>query len=579
MPIQAAALAFIATFALFSSVADGAAVAASSSPPRDGDAAAPELLLAGGSLGLCSSLSPRQCVDGTQFGDARSMPGYRFDAARIDIALDPLLWPGRDQAFLAGLSRQLAAMQRLLGDQLLDEHRFIAALQAGCSDCSEPVAWRRMDDHERASLLATFEEPQLGSDGIRLRERVDAQASRRRGGVQVVQRFVDAARARAGGATPRIAFVTASALDSFDPVDFYTGLFREFGAEPLWWPVDAALAAAVFGDADCAALEPVRRRELGMPRRAELYPDLADAQRRWCERDDAADFPPGIHGVFFAGGDQWRLRRALVDANDQPNGWLRGLRAAFDDGRIVVGGTSAGSAVQSGPGMLSNGTPQHALAHAARFAPPPTPGCTRDNRCGGLDEDAMTLWRAGGLGLAGPLLVDTHFSERAREWRLLRALAAAGQRWGVGVDEASAIVLRRVEHGHELEAVGASGGWLFGIDSVECGRISARAAYLAPGVRIAIGERGMQWLDAAKGAAVVNAVDLPSDPFAPGAVRAQAWRLARGEVDAAQLEAGPALLQLSRSAEARVWQAVGSAPGVFGLDLALSFTDAGCAAR
>jgi hypothetical protein len=541
-------------------------------------AAAPELVLAGGSLHLCSSLAVSRCSSPTALPEGRGSSRYALDGERRTQAVDPLLWSGREH-LLPILERQLDAAAQRLGISPVDEAVLVEALRGGCEDCGAAV-WERLLDAERTTVLAALELPQI-DDGVRRREHVSLADSREPGGVQVLHAFVAAAARRSAG-RPRIALVTASALDSFDPVDYYLDALRQAGGDPYWWPVDAATASIVFGDGDCSALERARRRELGMPGRATIYPDHAATQHGWCGIPGASQLPAATHGVFFTGGDQWRLRRAFFDGHDRPNPWLQSLRDAFDRGELAIGGTSAGTAVQSGADMLSNGTPRHALQHGVRFVPPPPPGCTRAGLCAGVDEDAMTLWPGGGLGLAAPFLLDTHFSERGREWRLLRALAALPQqRWAIGVDETSAIRVERATDGSFiLEAIGARGGWMFDIGLRHCGRVAGSANYLAPGVRWRLDESAFDPVDALPSAARVDPASTAQHiaALAPGAARAAAWRLASHDTAAVELlDAGDARLQLQRTRGTRTWQAAGGTSGVSGLEVVMQFTDEACA--
>jgi hypothetical protein len=537
--------------------------------------AEPELVLAGGSLRLCSGLASGDCEPGTELPPGRAAASYALTPAQREAALDPLLWPARERGFLAQLDAQLQAATEALGEAAVARSVLIERLAERCSDCPAPL-WNVLSDHERASLLAAFELPQL-EGGARLREQVALAQSRDAGSIAVVQAFVDAAARRADG-RPRIALVTASSIDAFDPVDFYLGLFAQAGAEPFWWPVDAALASIVFADdGDCDDLDRARRRELGLPRRELVYPDLAAEQRAWCEREDAAGLPPGIDAVFFTGGDQWRLRRAFVGADDAANRWLQELRVAFAAGRVAIGGTSAGTAVQSAQGMLSNGEPRHALRHGPRAVPPPVPGCARGDRCNGVDEDQLTLWPGGGFGLAGPFLLDTHFSERAREWRLLRALAGLPVRLGLGVDEGSAIRIRhRADGSHELEAIGSRGGWLFEVAQRGCGQLAGRAHYLAPGGPWRLDSAGLASLQPLPSAAMPARAPA-DDPLASGAIRRLAWNLAAEpslQSQSADLE--QARLRLQRGADSLAWRRADAAPGISGLRFEFAFAEPGC---
>lgn len=523
-----------------------------------GAAAPPELLLAGGALNICSALSPRHCVDGTRFPTGRGESRYRLDAAGIAAATDPRLWVGAEEGRGDALAALLQAVQRRFGSGALDGRAMRAAMEAACRRGAAAIAclpsplWSRLDEHERSAVLAALELPQVDTDGKRMMEQVSLAQGRDPAGAQILRAFVAAAALR-GQERPTVAVVTASGFDSMDAVDYYLGVLRQAGAAPRWWPIDAAAAAVVFGHGDCSRLDAERIARLGVPGRARVYPDHATTQEAWCRSPQAGKFPDDLAGVFFAGGDQWRLRRALVDEREQPNAWLRGLREAFDAGRIVVGGTSAGSAVQSAAAMIGNGTSAHALEHGTRASAPPDPGCGRSGRCvGGLDEDAVTWWPAGGIGLAAPFVVDTHFSERSREWRLLALLADSGQRFGLGVDETSALRLRRQADGSlRIDALGAHGGWLFALQSMRCGDVSGQAHYLAPGVEA-------HWRD--------GAFDLPPAVTSPpsaaparvlplaeglraGALRSALQALVPLDAPALRFEDPRAVLQLSRGAQ------------------------------
>ena len=225
--------------------------------------------------------------------------------------------------------------------------------------------------------------------------------------------------------------------------------------------------------------------------------------------------------------------------------------------------------------MISNGDPAHAVRHGAHRADPPAPGCTRAGTCGALHEDALT-YSDSGLALAPGLVVDTHFSERARELRLIELLAATGHARGIGVDETSALHLRWGAEGLVLSAVGAHGGWA--IDASEpCDgtRRSARMHYLAPGAA---------WRWDADGALV--AIDPlpalanrtvhgkpPASALAGGALREAAGILARGS-DTVALAAGEQHVRLTRSPSTRAWRS-GADPAAAGVtDLRLELSEA-----
>jgi len=545
------------------------------------------MVLAGGSLKLCSSLSPGACEAGALAAagtDQRGPVQYRIDDSGVREAIDPALWHDRPEFIRPALAAMLLHLRQRMSDATLDARSFREELGGLCIGTGEDGSlraevcndaarrpWPRLLDAEQEAVLAAFEQPQIES-GRRQREHAPYRASREPGGVAVIDAFVAEAAARAKGQRPRIAFVTASAIDPFDAVDFYTDLFREAGAEPEWWPLDIALRVAV-AEGDCRALPRLRRERLLLAGRERVYPDLVAEQEAACaDPDRLRGLPSRVQGVFLAGGDQWRLRQAFVDEDERPQPWLIALREAFTRGELVVGGTSAGSAVQSGVVMVNNGTPERALLHGARAMPPPEPGCGRAGRCGeGVHEDDFGYWPAGGLALWQDLVIDTHFSERARELRLLRLLHAGGARFGIGIDETSALRIERGNDGHwQAQAVGAHGGWLFdaGADSSVCDdpgtRLRAEVVYLASGESIRFDEAGLASPRAATPRSGQTA-GASLRPFSPGGLRAALRGLGDGKTLRAVIGNRPhrAAVELRRSG-GRAWleaRPLGSTPG------------------
>lgn len=545
----------------------------------DANAHPREMFLAGGAMHICSSLAVSDCSGvPASFRAARGAPRFRIDDAAVARALSPNLWPATKSAPTADSVRALlTAAAHKTGKRELDADAmfdvfdgFCARAKSdrlgACRDNKTPRPWRSMLDGERSALLAALEVPALGSDQRR-REIASLEHSKRAEGVAILRAFVAAAAKRSPGRKPLIAVVTASSNDTFDPVDFYLSALREAGAEPVWWPLDAALAAAVHGGKGCDALAGLRLEKLALPAREAVFPDLVAAQLAACRNPQALlGMADRMQGIFFSGGDQWRLRQAFFDDEDQPNPWLKKLRTRYARGQLVVGGTSAGTAVQSARAMLSNGETARALARGAVAGVPPAPGCTRAQRCApGQDEGDLTFWRAGGLALEPGWVFDTHFSERARELRLLQLLHDSGTRWGIGVDETSAVHLRSTANGVEVEALGASGAWIFDFDPAlqTPPTLRARVHYLAPGAR-------MVWADQSwtlGSASLTSSVDQPARPITSnalegGALRAAAARLGSADSAFQLLHAGQAEVRLLRTEGTRSWSAPAGQIGI-----------------
>ncbi len=122
--------------------------------------------------------------------------------------------------------------------------------------------------------------------------------------------------------------------------------------------------------------------------------------------------------VWIEGGDQKRLAERYCDTQVQKE--LKDLLARGG----CVGGTSAGTAILSST-MIAGGNPEPIIQN--------------------------------GLGLLEGIILDQHFTERLRNPRLKKAVMAHEDKAGLGLDEATAVILT----GRDLKVVGkGSATWL-----------------------------------------------------------------------------------------------------------------------
>jgi cyanophycinase len=185
---------------------------------------------------------------------------------------------------------------------------------------------------------------------------------------QAMAKFVELA---GGPQAPIVAIPTAS--EEPDTGAYYVKLFKE-----------------EYGCTDVTALEIKTRDDAARPEYVELARKAG--------------------GIFFAGGDQSRITRALLDT---PVG--AAIAEAFDRG-AVVGGTSAGTACQSA--LMITGEGDFKVIRAG----------------------AVELVR--GLGFFRDVIVDQHFIARQRSNRLISVILEHPDLLGVGVDEDTAIWVR-----------------------------------------------------------------------------------------------------------------------------------------
>ena len=188
-----------------------------------------------------------------------------------------------------------------------------------------------------------------------------------------------------------------------------------------------------------------------------------DAGARAAAKVDFAD--PGAKAaidaatlIWMPGGDQNRFMKAIAGT-----GLDDAIRARYGAG-AVVGGTSAGAAVLSGS-MIT----------------------------GDADLQSLTSGKtvlAKGLGLWADAIVDQHFLRRQRTNRLLSAVLDHPAMIGVGIDEATAAILRD----GRIEVVGRSAVVVFDAREAKVDRAQPGVAVAATGVKTSILREGMSLL-------------------------------------------------------------------------------------
>ena len=147
-------------------------------------------------------------------------------------------------------------------------------------------------------------------------------------------------------------------------------------------------------------------------------------------------------GLFFTGGDQRRITRALLKSDGTETAALQAIRAVWQRGGVIAG-SSAGAAVQGDPMIAVSGLPNDSLdsgMDALDFGP-----TTEPSRRGVLVTRGLGFFRGG--------LIDQHFSQyRGRLGRIARVAIEQQIRFGFGIDENTAM---DVASDGTIEVIGA----------------------------------------------------------------------------------------------------------------------------
>jgi cyanophycinase len=169
-----------------------------------------------------------------------------------------------------------------------------------------------------------------------------------------------------------------------------------------------------------------------------------------------------ITGIFFAGGDQSKHKLSFLTASGQDYDEMKVIRQRVTAGDLVVSGTSAGTAVQSGlystskVPMIAGGESFESLVHT-----PIDHVCTSDS-C----QDDLQYDPTGGLCLVDVVELDTHFSQRGRQGRIIRLASYKNMKFALGIDESTAAVIQQQTDGSTtFEVIGWYGVSLFDLSS------------------------------------------------------------------------------------------------------------------
>jgi len=132
--------------------------------------------------------------------------------------------------------------------------------------------------------------------------------------------------------------------------------------------------------------------------------------------------------IYISGGDQNRFMDVVLGTEIE-----KAIHDAYQRGS-VVGGTSAGAAVMSK--LMITGNELKHPEYASTFR--------------NIEADNIEIKQ--GLGLLEGAIIDQHFVRRSRHNRLISAVIEHPEVKGIGIDEATAILVS----GNEAEVVGIS---------------------------------------------------------------------------------------------------------------------------
>jgi cyanophycinase len=180
------------------------------------------------------------------------------------------------------------------------------------------------------------------------------------------------------------------------------------------------------------------------------------------DTEDAARRLDGVTGIWFGGGDQVLLTKALLHTRVEA-----AIRRRYEDG-AVVGGTSAGAAVMSTPMITGD------EKHPGGRRPP-----AKDSADAWMTIARENVVTEEGFALLPGAIVDQHFLRRRRHNRLISLVLENPSLVGIGIDESTAL---EVPPSGPLRILGESAAFV----------VDARGAKVTPAGAPALGASGLR---------------------------------------------------------------------------------------
>ncbi|MDP2635632.1 MULTISPECIES: cyanophycinase [unclassified Pseudoalteromonas] len=406
------------------------------------------LVLVGGALTTCSSMSAKNCQDKQQLSGKNA---NQYQLNRDTLNQVKLNWPNDNAGHRNKTLQVLATMAR--------QH------PSPYTKSDLLWAWRdlnnallnQLTDVEYNFVIDSIEIPVVDAKQARLKEVVNTTLNSETAANDILD-FISAT-AKVSATKPSLLAITASSRDPYESADFYEGLLDFNGIASKWLALTPALARAITSG-ECAQLTSIREKTMNVYNRDAIYPDRIKAELALCKQGvkNLVKVIESATGVMLNGGDQSLTHKVLFDEQGKPYPWTEALRS-----RPLLVGTSAGTAIQSGGknqygqvAMITNGTSLSALRDGAFAQSAPSERCTTD--CDkGLSVDSLTYQGEGGLGSFNFGILDTHFSERDRTARLATLLDATKQPYGFGVDETTALVVINSGSSKLMTVIGKNG--------------------------------------------------------------------------------------------------------------------------
>jgi len=424
-------------------------------------------MMTGSELKFCRSAILSQCnaQSVTNFSKdfARKGKRYKLSMSKIEKAMSAQLWHSTRQViryelkiFLTEFAKKTGA-QAMNYDQLINRWKLMTVNQ-GAAKYSGHSLFLRLNSNEHDMVFDFLEIPQVNGFGQALKEHVNFTDEKFPNSTALAKIIVEQSRLINQKAKPNILLVTAGARDTFADIDAYQAFFENLDATVQWLPIDEAINTLHVDQANCSMLDSYREKFLNSYQRQNIYHSKTQLQNEYCK--DPSKITAMINqadGLLFIGDSPMRLRDSLIIHSRIESMPLTTIKRRVKQNKLFVAAIGGVSRAMVGNDnnqpLIVSGTSQQVVSMGTERVGANSLDCQGAFSC----QRKQTMYSEGGIGLFDFSIVDTHFSSKGRFARLANVAMDTNQKFAVGIDHDTALLVDTNAEITKLKVVGLSG--------------------------------------------------------------------------------------------------------------------------
>jgi cyanophycinase-like exopeptidase len=430
-----------------------------------------QLMLIGSELPYCRSSSLHRC-NTQQLGDfnlstSRRAPLYNVSPTQIEQVMNPSLWHFSRQALRHDLNIVLRELSKTTSSKHLSKEQLLTRwkrinISSEQRQLSGYSLLTRLNSKEKNMIFDFFELPQFDSFSNRIKEAVNLSDKLYLKSVTLFKRVVEQARLVKTNPKPNILFVTAGDRDPFENVDSFNSIFSQSGAKATWLPIDSALATLLGDRASCRQLDSYRNSISNNYSRARIYPDLVKIQLQYCnEPSKIFEAIEQADAIVFTGQSPILLRKSLVDSTGKSTAVLKAIKSQMFANKLFVASIGGATLAMGGGKDRQNNTVAMMISGNSEMAfqsgTVTNRNCDDYLQCQDQDNRTVNYEQHGGIGLFSVGVVDTEISSNSNFGRLTKVAFDNHNKFGIGLDQLTAVLVRVDDEHTSLEVAGFGG--------------------------------------------------------------------------------------------------------------------------